>query len=65
MIEDVKMFKTNHAEQQVAVEWFDCKVLNILWSVISYKRPHKKSGEKAREVPCKRQKIASFPPPPP
>ena len=34
MIEDVKMFKTNHTEQQVAVEWFDCKVLNILWSVI-------------------------------
>ena len=37
MIDDVKMFKNNHVEQGVAVEWCDCKVLNILWSIIWYR----------------------------
>ena len=37
MIDDVKMFKNNHVEQGVAVEWCACKVLNILWSIIWYR----------------------------
>ena len=34
--------------------------IQIFDNNIIFQRPHKKSGEKSREVPCKRKKIASF-----
>ena len=34
--------------------------IQIFDNNIIFQRPHKKSGEKSREVPCKRKKISSF-----